>query len=93
MSGFCCQFVRDDGILSPFERFHCSQRLVFILRLFIVPDSLSCSLPFVSVETKPDGYRVGKELVILLFEYVVGRNVLLCFIYFLSHLVSMLVGL
>ena len=33
----------------------------------IVPASLSCSMPFISVETKPDGYLVGKELVILLF--------------------------
>ena len=34
----------------------------FVMLLFIVPASLSCSLPFVSVETQPDGYLVGKEL-------------------------------
>ena len=35
--------------------------------------SLSCSLPFVPVETYPDDYLVGKELVIQLFECVVGK--------------------
>ena len=49
----------------------------FIL-MFIVTTSLSCSFPFVPVETKPDGYLVGKELVILLFECIVGK----CFVVF-----------
>ena len=38
-----------------------------------MPVSLSCSLPFVPVETQPDDYLVGKELVILLFMCVVGK--------------------
>ena len=63
---------------------------IFIILMFIVPASLSRSLPFVPVETKPDDYLVGKELVILLFECVVGNFFLLCFMYFLSQLVSML---
>ena len=48
---------------------------IFIIHvlLVIVPVSLSCSLPFVLVETQPDGYLVGKELVILLFVCVVGK--------------------
>ena len=46
---------------------------IFIILLFIVPASLSCSLPFVSAETYPNGYLVGKELVILLFVRVVGK--------------------
>ena len=40
--------------------------------------SLSCSFPFVPVESYTDGYLVGKELVILLFECVVGK----CFVVF-----------
>ena len=40
----------------------------------MVPASLLCSLHFLSVETKPDGYLVGKELVILLFVCVVGKS-------------------
>ena len=40
--------------------------------LFVVPASLSCSLPFVSV----DDYLVGKELVIRLFVCVVEK----CFV-------------
>ena len=51
---------------------------IFIILLFIVPTSLSCSFPFVPVETWADGYLVGKELVILLFECVVGK----CFVVF-----------
>ena len=43
-----------------------------------MPVSLSCSLPIVPVETWPDRYLVGKELVILLFESVVGK----CFVVF-----------
>ena len=44
---------------------------IFSIRLFIVLASLSCSFPFVSDETQPNGYLVGKEeLVILLFCYV-----------------------
>ena len=39
---------------------------IFIILLFIVPASLSCSLTCVPVETKPNDYLVGKELVILL---------------------------
>ena len=62
---------------------------IFIILLFIVPASLSCLLPFVPVETWPDGYLVGKELVILLFECAVGK-VFCCILYFLSHLLSML---
>ena len=31
---------------------------IFIVILFVVPASLSCSLPFVSVETWPDGCLV-----------------------------------
>ena len=46
---------------------------ICIIRLFVVPASLSCSLLFVSVETWPDGYLVRKELVIMLFECVVGK--------------------
>ena len=38
-----------------------------------MPASLSCSLPFVPVETKPGGYLAGKELVLLLFVCVVGK--------------------
>ena len=60
--------------------------LIFIILLFIVPTSLSYSFPFVPVETKPDGYLVEKELVILLFECVVGKS----FMYFLFHPLSML---
>ena len=46
--------------------------LIFIILRFIVPASLSCSLPFaVPVETYD--YLVGKELVILLFECVVRK--------------------
>ena len=51
---------------------------IFIILLFIVPTSLSYSFPFVPVETEPDGYLVGKELVILLFGRVVGK----CFVVF-----------
>ena len=40
--------------------------------------SLSCSFPFVPVETYPDGYLVGKELVILIFECGGGK----CFVVF-----------
>ena len=43
-----------------------------------MPTSLLYSIPFVPVETQPDGYLVGKELVILLFECVVGK----CFVVF-----------
>ena len=43
-----------------------------------MPTSLSCSFSFVPVESWPDGYLVGKELVILLFECVVGK----CFVVF-----------
>ena len=43
-----------------------------------MPTSLSYSFPFVLVETKLNGYLVGKELVILLFECVVGK----CFVVF-----------
>ena len=43
-----------------------------------MPTSLSCSFSFVPVETKLDGYLVGKELVILFFECVVGK----CFVVF-----------
>ena len=50
---------------------------------------LSCSFHFVPVDSKPYGYLVGKELVILLFECVVGKY-LLCFVCFLSHPLSML---
>ena len=50
----------------------------FIILLFIVPTSLSYSFPFVPVETEPDGYLVGKDLVILLFVCVVGK----CFVVF-----------
>ena len=46
---------------------------VFIILLFNVPASLSCALPFVSVEISPDGYLVGKELVILLSVCVVVK--------------------
>ena len=42
-----------------------------------MPTSLSCSFPFVPVESWPDGYLIGKELVILL-ECVVGK----CFVVF-----------
>ena len=38
-----------------------------------MPTSLSCLFPFVPVESQPDGYLVGKELVILLFECVVRK--------------------
>ena len=62
---------------------------IFIILLFIVPTSLSYSFPFVPIEIYPDGYLVGKELVILLFECVVGKC-FLCFMYFLSHPLSML---
>ena len=48
-------------------------QLIFIIQLFIVSVSLSCSLHFVSVETYEYGYFVGKKLVILLFECVVGK--------------------
>ena len=51
---------------------------IFIILLFIVPTSLSYSFPFVPVETYPDGYLVGKELVILLFKCIVGK----CFVVF-----------
>ena len=37
----------------------------------VVPAPLPCSLPFVSVETWPDGCLVERGLVILLFECVV----------------------
>ena len=47
---------------------------IFITLLFVVPTSV----PFVPVETKLDGCLVGKELVILLFECVVGK----CFVVF-----------
>ena len=43
--------------------------------------SLSCSLPFVSVETGPDGYLVGKELVILLFVCVVGKYFVIFYVF------------
>ena len=52
--------------------------------------SLSCSLPFVPVETKLDGYLVGKELVIVLFVCVVGKMFCCVLCIFFSHLVSML---
>ena len=60
--------------------FHVERRvyLHYTTILFIVPTSLSCSYPFVPVETWPDGYLVGKKLVILLFECVVGK----CFVVF-----------
>ena len=58
--------------------------------LFIVPASLSCSLPFGSVEISPDGYLVGKALVILLFVCVVGKCFVVLYMYFLSHVVSMM---
>ena len=51
---------------------------IFIILLFIVPTSLSYSFPFIPVKTYPDGYLVGKELAILLFECVVGK----CFVVF-----------
>ena len=47
--------------------------VIFFILLFIVPASPSCSLPFVSVKTKPDGYLVGKGLFILIFVCVVGK--------------------
>ena len=43
-----------------------------------MPASLSCSLPFVPVETWLDDYLVGKDLVILLFECVVGKMFYYC---------------
>ena len=45
-------------------------------------------LSVVPVETKPDGYLVWKES--FCSSCVLSENVLLCFMYFLSHLVSML---
>ena len=64
--------------------------VIFFILLFTVPASPSCSLPFVSVKTKPDGYLVGKGLFILIFVCVVGKNDLLCCVFVLSHLVSIL---
>ena len=55
------------------------------LSSFIVPSSLSCSLPFVPVETFPDDYLVGKKLDILLFGFVVF------YVFFLSHAASVYV--
>ena len=51
---------------------------IFIILLFIVPTSLLYSFPFVLVETQLDGYLFGKELIILIFECVVGK----CFVVF-----------
>ena len=53
----------------------------FIILLFIAPASLSCSLPFVPVEAQPDGYLVWKELVILLFECVVGEYFVVFYVF------------
>ena len=44
-------------------------------------DSLPCSLPFRSVVTKPDGYLVRKELVILLFECVVEKCFIIIYVF------------
>ena len=44
-----------------------------MIRLLVEPVSLLCLLPLVAVEALPNGYLVGKDLVILLFECVVGK--------------------
>ena len=64
------------------ERWSVSQErwFVFVVLLFVVPTSLSCSFPFVPVGSWPDGCLVGGGggLVILLFGCVVGE----CFVVF-----------
>ena len=55
-----------------------------------MPTSLSHSFPFVPVETKPDVYLVGKELVILLFECVVGKRFVVFYVF--SFLPAVYVG-
>ena len=51
---------------------------IFIILLFVLTVSLLCSLPFISVETYPDGYLVGKDPAIHFFECVVES----CFVTF-----------
>ena len=56
---------------------------ITVYTCLFVPASLSCSLPFVPVETLPDDYLDGKELVILLFVCVVSKMVCsVLYIYF-----------
>ena len=58
---------------------------IFIILLFIVPASLSCTLDFVSVKLSRMATLLDSALRVCCRE-----NALLCFMYFLSHLVFML---